>query len=274
MSEFSGSDIEELTPERDWTPQNGWTVVKRWRGTPTAIDLKITELQNTFSFGVRMNIAEEDEGGHQVLRAWYGATDSQSIDAPVSDQWSLVGNDLEKSLWVTDEVQNEFAKLTDVSQAHHIKTDIERYLDGETTSFDWSQTPPAEIPLNLSGIIAGIVGIGLSETVFRGLIDALAKGDESRTVSQFVLRRVTTVRNGSSIKPAYNFVNMVLTTDQLIGGTDPGALNIPNTLSFEFPPGFWLKRTPTAEATGSDKFQITQEWWHADQYEPFAYKRV
>lgn len=273
MSQFYGSEIEELVPERDYTPQSGWSVVKKWRGTPAAIDAKLAELEAAFSLGLRINISEEDEGGHQILRAWYGATDTSTPDVPVSDQWSLVGNTIDKSLWVIDKVQNEFAKLQDFSQAHHIKTDIERYIDGETTTVDWSAgtDPLPEVPLTLSGILSNIQGIQLDPNVFRGLIDALAKGVESKQVSQYVLRRVTIVRNGSNIKPAYDFVNEVLTTEQLINGTDPGALNIPNTLSFQFPDGFWLKQTPTSEQTGSDKFQITQEWWHGDQYDSFVY---
>jgi len=48
--------------------------------------------------------------------------------------------------------------------------------------------------------------------------------------------------------------------------------NIPTTINFELPTGWWLKRTPTVEQTAADKSTITQEYWHADAYDPFVYE--
>jgi hypothetical protein len=86
-------------------------------------------------------------------------------------------------------------------------------------------------------------------------------------VSQWVLRHTIIIAANSTIKPSLINVGKVFTTQmvQLIE-------NIPATLKFDLPQGWWLKRTPTVEQTSADKFTITQEFWHGDAFDPFVYE--
>lgn len=264
MSEFYGSGLEQLESEYEFDPRSGYTEIKRWRGAPE----KIAEQMAVFALSrTRHSVSEEDEGGHQILRAWFGVTESQPAEQAIADIWSLVGNDLEKPIWTIDKVQAELNKANDPHSLALIKSDIEKLLEGETETVDANGNTQT---LSLEYILSGCDSLGIDRTVIRGLINSLAKGVESKSISQFVLRRVLVVASNTSIKPAYDGVNKIWTTENL--NTDPSTGGeIPGTILFVLPGGYWLKRTPTVEQQTYDKWQITQEWYHADQYDSFVY---
>jgi hypothetical protein len=100
------------------------------------------------------------------------------------------------------------------------------------------------------------------------LVNQMSLGVEAFTVSQYVLRRVLIIAANSSIKPSLEHVGEIYRTAELVQ-----AEAVPGTIRFDLPEGYWLKRTPTVDQMSLDKWQITQEWWHADAYSPF-YARV
>lgn len=268
MSDFYGQALTQLANDFDWDPRTGYSIVQRWRGTPDSVAIKQAEL---FSLGVRHSVTNEDEGGYQIIRGYYGATETHDPAEPLSDDWSLVGNQLDKSIWTLPKVATELDKFgSSFINAALLRKYVEEYLRGETTTTDASGT---EVDLDLTFIqsFATTNAPGFSTTVLDGLMKALARGVETKQISQFVLRRVLIIPENSTIVPFYDYVNEVLTTTELSTGTDPGAGTIPATIKFTLPPGVWVKQTPTVERAASNKWQITQEWWHADAVEPFIY---
>lgn len=252
MSEFYGTGLEQLRDEYGYDPRSGDVVVKRWIGSPDQIQQQALIAR---SYGLRYDVSEEDEGGCQILRVTYQAGgDNPDPNTALADLWSLVGNQLEKSLWELDKVQDQFDGWTTQDMAD-FKNDVDSVLAGT---------------LDVASVIAGLP-VGTDTTVIEGLIKSLARGVESKSVSSYVLRRVIIVAANTNIRPAYTGVNKVISTANLQAGSDPSATTIPSTLLFTLPSGYWLKQSPTVEQQSSGTWSITQEWWHADKYDSFVY---
>jgi len=83
------------------------------------------------------------------------------------------------------------------------------------------------------------------------------------------LRHTVVITSNSTIQPVLTNVGKVYSTAAL-----QSAENIPGTIKFSLPDGYWLKRTPTVDQYGTDKWQITQEYWHADSYSTFLYEEA
>lgn len=254
MSQFYGDSLTELQPEYGWDPRTGDVVVRKWRGTPALVAQQAQLARNA---GQRYEVSEEDEGGYHVLRVTYQSPGGADPDPsqPLADLWTLLGNQLEKSLWEIDKVQDQLELLSSQDLVQ-FKADVDSVLRGDMV---------------VSDVISGLSGTGVDTTIAEGLVKSLARGVESKSVSSYVLRRVLIVPYNSTLRPAYTGVNKIISTTNLQAGSDPGATSIPTTLLFSLPSGYWLKQTPTVEQQSSGTWSITQEWWHADKYDSFVY---
>lgn len=252
--------IVELPDVRSYDPRTGWRVTKRWRGTPDAIRQKTQEVVNA---KMQCTLEPSDDGGYDVLSASYGVDLYDGTGATLADQWSLQGNDLEKSIWELPAVKTELAKITDSSKVGLLRSDIEALARGDETIRDESGE---EIDLTETALLDVAVALGCTRSVIKSLIDSMSRGVDSFLVSQYVLRHTVTVASGSSIRASYTGVGYVYSTDQLTA-----AETIPNNIIFSLPTGVWLKRTPTVDQISYDRWQIVQEWWHADAYDSFIY---
>jgi hypothetical protein len=252
----------------NWDPRSGWKLSRRWRGLVAPV-LQLREQLR--SLGVSVQYELEENCSYATVEATYGAEDGQPADQPLSDQWTLAGNDLEKSLWELPAVRAEFNKIPEDDSKPRalavIRKNVESLASGELTVVD-------EFGVEATGTDATsvfllmIAQLGLDPTVFSKLVSSRAAGVESYTVSQWVLRRTTIIASNSTIKPSLSNIGKLLTTSYLTQIEE-----IPTTIRFDLPPnGYWLKRTPTFEQTAADKWQITQEWWHADDYDKFIYQ--
>jgi hypothetical protein len=261
---FSGENLVELKPAWTWDPRNGLALTRRWRGTPAAVNALALDLR---SRGLRYTI-DPEESGYQVLASTSGAEESQSLETPLSDVWSLVGNDIEQDIWLMSKVQVEFAKFADTLDGAKVRKWLTMLANGD---FIFRDEQGDDVTLSW-GYVADFIGQAsmkpgvpsLKVDVFEGLFGSLCAGVQSKPESRYVLRRVLTILAGSKIRPAYEGVNKVWSTDEL-----KSRLAIPSTIMFDLPDGVWLKRTPTVEQSAADKWTITQEWWHADSYDPF-----
>src|SRR5438876_1523946 len=102
----------------------------------------------------------------------------------------------------------------------------------------------------------------------------LARGVQNFETTQYVLRRVQTAPAGATLKANDKNVLKVFKSGNPPDGSDVPfidiviAENIPDTIRWEMPEGFWTKQTPTVEQQGDGRYQITQEWWHSRRAEP------
>ena len=246
---YTGSVKSVQLPERRiWDPRSGWQIGYRYLG-PTE-DLVLLEF-DARNLGRRTELDPHPQGGRGMLTIWVGAEATQAPDQPLVDRWTLAGNDLEKSLLEHPDVLAAFPDTNPQARAN-LRSDLDDVMSGEKTvqeMLDATTDPTQQAMINL-------------------LVNQMSLGVEAFTVSQFVLRRVLIIAANSSIKPSLEHVGEIYTTAELVQ-----AETVPGTIRFELPEGYWLKRTPTVDQMSLDKWQITQEWWHADAYGPF-YHRV
>lgn len=254
MSAFYGSNVTELPTDYGFDPRSGIYSIRKWRGTPAAVSLQADAAK---LLGLKYDVTpDRDEGGYNTIRVWYGAIETQNPDEPLSDLWSLDGNQIDKSLWNIAKVKDTLANLS-VSDVSKVKKDVEDVVSGEAD-------------FTADDILNGLP-LTVDKKIISDLISALCRGEESKPISQYVLRRVRTVPFNTNIKPNYTGVNKIITTASLKAAGDPGAKSIPGTLLFELPEGFWAKQTPTVRQVTSTTWEITEEWWFAERYDPFVW---
>ena len=251
---FHGASLIQLPDIKAWDPISGWSIRRPWRGTPTQVANQATLLK---SLGIRFELEPGGESGHDTVFGIFGAEDGQAPTEELTNSWDLVGNDLEKDIWWHPKVTAMFNQLLDPPG----------HPDGVPTDLYIVQRK------RIDDIVAGATLISEHQQWWDDLfpdakkfVRALLRGVTAYSVSQFVLRNTVVVASNYSIKPAYTNVGKILTTAQVQTIHNP-----PTTIKFALPEGFWLERTPTCEQTASDKFTITREWYHHDEYDDFLY---
>lgn len=265
--EYYGETITGEVRGYSYNPRTGWQQIVVYTGTPSQIEIVSA---NAISNGYSVRYVPDSNGTYATLEVTYGAAETQDPAVPLSDEWSLVGNDLEKSIF---EHPNLLARQDGWSSDDKLifRTIAEANARGDGQSFIEQL---ADLEVRQDGAVV----------LLEEIKDELAKGVEAFTVSQFVLRHTTVITSNSTIKPNNSNVGKVFKTGSPSPlknwqGSDVEApditsdgITIPDTIKFTMPDGYWLKRTPSVEQYGTDKWQVTQEYWHADTYSTFLYK--
>jgi hypothetical protein len=263
MSDY-GVSIIELKPDISFDPRLGYSIVRQWRGTEYQID----QLATFYEFrGFRVERTANNNGGKCSMRVYFGSQEGWPADQPIIDRWSKRGNDLEKTLWALPHVRKELDKVTnpdDFGQLALFKADVEGFVRGETHTTD---IDGKRQPLTIAFILAAADSVGMSRDVIKALIGAFARGEEAFLVSQCVLVRTQIIATNSTIEADETNVDKIFTTD----GMKILFPLIPEKIKNQMKPGYWLKKTPTEEQTGSDRITVEYEWWFADFYDRFIY---
>lgn len=264
---FTGTaGLVEQPSARAWDPRSGPAIIRRWRGTPEAVEAGRVQAQG---LGLRYRVQPAGQGNYWDLEITYGAEETQPAETPLADTWELVGNDLEKNLWEAPSIQAELDKNKGTERLHEIAK-LRRLCDAVVAGDEESPDPAhagQTVKATVDEVKAACVFLdNIDSAPFLAYIQSRARGVESASVSQWVLRRTTVIASNSTIKPALENVGKVFSTDSL-----KSKEAIPDTIRFDLEVGYWLKRTPTITQTTADKWTITQEWWHADRYDPNIY---
>jgi hypothetical protein len=237
--------LTEQPTEREYIPAQGWQTVREWHGSEAAVDGFSSQL---VQFGYRLRRFRV-EGIIYGLEAQI--PDAQDGSAPPVDPdddqlvtWELVGNDLNKSIFDHD----NFSDVTSVTAAD--QQTLRDIRDGTTKHTEAAAT-------DLTG----------NAEKFRVL---LSKGVQSFPISQYVLRKTSTVPlNWAGQQAMTNVGDVYTSTSQM-----ETAEGVPNDLKFIMPEGKWLKRTPTIRQQRSGRWQINSEFWHADDASDVLYDEV
>jgi hypothetical protein len=255
----------ELPESRVWDPRGGWQIVKRYRGAIGSLDTLMTDYK---ADGVRFQYDPDQDGGYATLQVFFGAEETQDPTAPLTDTWSLVGNDMEKTLWTLPKVKTMMTAIAavDPRDAALLRRWVELLAKGTYSDTDQNG---ASLQLTVEGVKGFATLVGGDPLIVEQMIRELSLGVESWLISQFALRHQLVIAKNYSLKPAYTYVDKVMTTESL-----QIYENVPSDLKFVLPVGYWLKRTPTVEQVASDKWQISQEWWHSDNYSPLIYDLI
>jgi hypothetical protein len=283
MSAYFGDNaVTELTMEREWHPHAGWTLIRRWRGTPEQIIASIVNFQNA---GIPIKIQEEKSpGGYQILTAYYPCLEDQPANQPLADLWDLPVADYERSIWDSPVVVAELNKLyvkaggvIDVDKLSYLarlRADIEALARGDVVTYGATTGAEAGTPLTVSSLLDTLtsVGVGIEIEVIKELIRALARGQESTLQSGWVLRRRRIVAANSVLaKTAGNAnwkanINCVFrsTTDLVTIEAVPT-----DQLIWDLPEAQWLKKTPGSDLVDGGKWSIEQLYLAANEWSYF-----
>ncbi len=243
---------------KTYDPRTGGSVQGEYVGTPVEIEL----LRKLFvRGGAKVQTDPSGDGGYD--RMTVSTPDAIDPNETLADVWSLQGNDLEKSVWELPQIKAIFEKHANATERtqnlRDFKTGVENFLANK----EEANTLAKVFDLLYDDIRTG------AEDALTGFIYMLMRGVESFSVAQFVLRHTVIVPSNTNIRPAYANVGKIFATTDSLRQIE----NIPeNFFPFDLPVGVWLKRTPTCEQTAPQRWQISQEWWHADKYEPIIYQ--
>lgn len=290
MSFTGTSTVVELARLPGWDPRAGTSYQRRWQGPPAAVATQAGLLK---AAGIKYQIEEpHGNGSYQLVTGYFTADEAQPPGEAIADNWDLDGEDLEKSLWEHPKTLAIFTQIkANAPQPEwggqncaRLKSWIESLARNEAEAPPWYWPSPATSgAVTEQGILnrmktgnpgsttgsSSDFGAELNSTLqanLRLLVRDIAAGVESWPVSRYVLRHTLTVALGTTIRPNYVNVGEMSSSSALVSD---------EALSFflldVLPEGYWLKRTPRTTQTGPGRWNIVQEWWHADAYSAFIY---
>lgn len=269
---FSGVTATELDYTVRWTPRGGKTFVRHWKGEPTQIAIIETQARQLgFPYSTQW------DGGYLIIDVDYPEDAEGDTSTALSDEWEADTNYLQKDIWTLPRIQTELKKIgpeLDPTARGFFRNDLENLARGNPTTVG---TDGVETTINLEILLGsavtggpnGISGIpaayGADATVFLELFDALTRGVTTNEVDAHVLRRRIVTNKRSTIKASLDNCNKIHTATTIIS-------QLPEDVKMEVPStGYWLKRKPKVNPIEKGRWEIIQEYWHADDYEPLIY---
>jgi len=271
MKAAGNTGVTELSPIDGWTKVGGKTRTRRWVGPPSLIAPDTTSGTKAYQLrqaGIDYQI-DQQTGQFWTISGTYGVDDGAPTSVPLSDQWYLDVNDLERDIWELPAIVAEFNKtLIDQQKAFaaaQVKRDIQLLVRGEEIKLESGAL------LTIPAVIAYGVAAGMSGTILWSFVQDLLKGATTFTVDQYVLRRVRVVPENTSIKAINANVGRMISHGTLIssaGEAAPASLPIIGPIPTT---GAWLKKKPKAEIVAPGKWAIRQEYWHADDWSRLIY---
>jgi hypothetical protein len=261
---FAGIQVEELDETKRYDPRTGDTRIRHWQGEPTQIALIETQAR-----GLKYRFYTGWNGGYKTISVEYPESDENDPSTPLSEKWECDSNYLQKDLWSLPVVQTELAKIgfgrQDVRQ--YFKKDFENYVagnphgeteDGIEYDIIWSGT-------TAHSLVTVMQEYGVEVSVFEKLYEDLTKGVSTYEIEQYVVRHTQVTNKSSNIKAARANVGKIHTAEYITS-------RLPEDVKFEAPEtGYWLKRIPHVDQIEKGKWEIVQEWWHADSYSTLIY---
>jgi len=230
--------VVEQDREIEWSSTNGFRSTRKFRGLKDDILGMVPSMRRAgFSFRIT-----PDENG-PMSECVMTAPDAQdgadaSAETEITTTWTVAGNDIEKDL-------ESHANWLNLEEAE--REALREYKAGSKKESEVTTT-----------------------TTHGGNFKTLIKaGTTSYTISQIVVQRTMTVGPGYAGAAAMSNINGIYSASGL-SSTE----NIPPTIVFTLLSGYYLKRTPTITQQPNGRFQITNEWWHADTWSTTLYGGV
>jgi hypothetical protein len=280
MSEYRGIDLIQEYDRKSWNRRTGWVIGRPFTGSQIQIE-RAMELALLAGDTFEMNPGRD--GAPWEIVIYYGADETQAPDQPLSDTWELVVNGLEKELWQLPFVRDGFTAIYDgviasglpevtaIDCVNWVRKNIEVYLSGNTDKI--KDLGGTEFDLTFQNLVDHISTTGVDKNAvavwITRIVRLYARGVKAFPLSQFVLKRTRVVANNfakSNLDAIYNDIFKRRTTDSL-----KAAEAIPDAVRFELPAGEWVKNVITIKIMTANKWEISEEWWHADIWEKEIY---
>jgi hypothetical protein len=228
--------LVEYDKEIEWNSQTGFRATRKFRGLKSDILGQVPLMQQA-GYSFRITPDEDGPMADCVMTA-PDAQDGASVESEITTTWTVSGNDLEKDL------ENHPSWL---NLAESERENLRDYKNGSKKESETTTT-------------------STTGGEFKTLIKA---GTTSYTLSQIVVQRTMTVNPGYAGAVAMSNVNRIYSKASLTT-----AESIPDTIVFTMLDGHYLKRTPTITQQPNGRFQIVNEWWHADTWSTVLYGSV
>jgi hypothetical protein len=230
--------ITEYDPEIEWSSANGYRATRKFRGLKSDILGQVPAMRQA---GYTFRITPDEDG--PFAECTMTAPDAQdgadsSAETELTTTWTVAGNDIEKDLESHPNWLNMAETERELLREYKAGSKKESEVTTTTTHGD----------------------------NFKTLIKA---GTTSYTISQIVVQRTMTVGPGFAGAAAMSNINGIYSASGL-----SAAENIPATIVFTLLSGYYLKRTPTITQQPNGRFQIVNEWWHADTWSTTLYGGV
>lgn len=247
MAIYGVSEYLEQSQRRRWDINQGAVVDRTWEGPKSGL---VTFIASTLPAGYS-RIEIDDDNDLVVLVATYPSSTTDGIggtepeDGLVQRWWELDGNDLEKSLWDHPKVRAHTDGY-DATQIIAMRAKFEEILAGTATS-SWLHADVMDAMLRI------------------------ARGVESFTVSQYVLRKNEIVRTGTSLAASHGNVNKIFGYSALTAA-EPSLAGYDLVAAASLTGLYWLKRTPDVRPTQNGLYEIVTEYWGAEEWDSWIYE--
>lgn len=278
MKAAGNINVIELPAVTRWTKAGGKVRIRRFTGPrqllgdagSTVPGTKTRDLTNA---GIEHEV-EWEPGKLPIVSATYPGEENQDPNTPLTDQWILDINELEKDIWELPIIVDEFAKA--MSAAHpplaptvqesayaaaQVKRDLQSIIKGEVIEHDGTFLTLAEV-LATAGIL------GMNQTLLYQFVQDLVKGVQSYEIDQYVLRRTRVVLESTAINAIDLNIRKMISTASM-GTLEKAPAKFPVIGSL--PTGYWLKKRPKAEPASQGRWTIHQEYWHTDLFSKLIY---
>lgn len=278
----SSTGARELTPRFE-KRAGVWVTVRRWRGLKAELLAIADGLSDP-----EATCTQEDDVWWLLESTESGRLDDPdaeppSLDSQIVTVWGMPSSKLAKSIWELPKVKAEFDiavaygtvnGVTGPERAARIRADLLALARGEDVSYqiedgveNGKEATPRSIKVTLDGVLALVGEIGMNRTVIGELFVDLSRDVQSYIVDAFTLRKRSVAPNGANLGPSYANTNRAFTTASLLAA-EP---SIPTTIRTGMPDGYWMKSAPVVDQTDATRFEVVQEWVHADDYSRFLY---
>ena len=258
----------QLPTEYSFDPRNGGSVRRRYEMFNTQVSDYINNLQTAgLSFETRTNKGSPTTEVEVIESFTLGGV-VPTPETVISEVWELLSNDLERSIWELPKVKRELKKFDSIvdgySKAAYVHRLVDGKLAGSSTVVGYGGN---EVDIITHEAFTGeITALGLDAAVFTGLVRTLAKGVEAFPVSGYVIRRTKKLPAVTNIKPILARSNIIYEKSVFIALENP-----PSTITFGIPEGWYQKKSPVMAQQQDGTWQMTEEWWWAEEFEAFIY---
>ena len=236
--------VIEQDPEIEWSSTTGFRATRKFRGLKDDIVGMVPSMRQA---GYSFRITPDESG--PMAECVMTAPDAQdgadaSAETEITTTWTVAGNDIEKDL----ESHPDWIDL-----AQSTRENLRDFKNGSKKEGDVTLAPD-----------------DLTNPDAQDFLDLIKAGTTSYTISQIVVQRTMTV-NPTYSAGSDSMVNVNRIYSKAGLST---AESIPGTIFFSLLDGQYLKRTPTITQQGNGRYQITNEWWHADTWSTLLYGSV
>lgn len=280
---YTGSTgARELTPR--YEKRTGtWRTIRRWRGLKNELLTIADSLSDP-----EATVAQEDDVWWVLETSSPSRPDdpdspAPSLDSQIVTLWSLQASRLSKSIWTLAKVAAAFDSIaagpvsngvSGLERAARFRADLlalargdDVRVAGDPKAKHEEDTAAKTTKLTFDGLIEVMATWNVDLDLVRNLFIELYKGVESYPVDAFILKKRSVAPNGANLKPAYDNTNRAISTETLLS-QEPG---ISATLRTGLPEGYWFKGAPVVDETDPNRYEVVQEWTHADDFSRFIY---